>query len=314
MISVIMPAYNAEKFIAEAIESILNQTYRDFEFIIVDDGSSDRTLEIINEYAQRDGRIRVLKGHHGGVSKAANMAMEAAKYPWVARMDADDIAMPHRLERQIEAIQSQPEVILWGAYARQINVDGKQIGFVEHGPTTLAAFEETRRTGNPVFILNPTTIFRKEIALQLGGFDPNLQAASDEELWSRMRDHGPMLTLPEHLISYRIHGSSISSNKLRLQATVHNFIRARTKARAAGGDLTFEQYLNNLKARPLLTRIREDVRLQGRLYYRRAGANLSQKNYPAAIGYFGLAFLCHPAMTFDRVKMRLRNNLTRKQA
>lgn len=102
-ISVVMPAYNSARFIRQAIESILNQTYPSFEFIIVDDGSTDDTLSIALAYAERDRRVRVIQSNHAGPSTAANTAMAQATHDWVAIMHADDVSLPYRLERLVKA-------------------------------------------------------------------------------------------------------------------------------------------------------------------------------------------------------------------
>ncbi len=121
MISVIMPAYNAEAFIAEAIESILGQTFREFELIVSDDGSTDGTVGIALRFAALDSRVRVLRNAHLGVAQNGNLCLDAARYGWVARMDADDVALPHRLARLLDAARAEPEVLLWGGYGRRLD-------------------------------------------------------------------------------------------------------------------------------------------------------------------------------------------------
>src|SRR5687767_10934969 len=108
MISVVMPAYNSEQFIGEAIQSILHQTFKIFEFNIVDDGSTDRTAEIVDSYIKEDSRLKIIRADHRGVSNAINLGVEHAKYDWVAIMHADDIALPHRLEKQVTAAKLNP--------------------------------------------------------------------------------------------------------------------------------------------------------------------------------------------------------------
>ncbi|HRL13268.1 MAG TPA: glycosyltransferase family A protein, partial [Aggregatilineales bacterium] len=122
-----MPAYNAASFIAQAIESILNQTLRNFELIIVDDGSTDTTAQIIADYAARDPRIKAIQGTHRGVSAALNLGLAEARAPWIAIMHADDVALPRRLERQLACAASDPRVIIWGANGYHIGVSGKRL-------------------------------------------------------------------------------------------------------------------------------------------------------------------------------------------
>lgn len=305
MISVIMSAKNAEDTIAQTIESILHQTFTQFEFIMVDNNSTDGTLAIMERYARRDPRIRVMRYTEGGWTGAVNMAMRDARYEWIARIDADDIALPHRFARQIAAIEREPDVILWGSYAYQINWDGERIGYVEHGPVTREQFSAVREAGQPVFILNPTTIFRKDIALALGGFNEQLVAAGDEEMWSRMYEHGVMLVIPEHLIKYRIHTRSISATKARYQMRVHRFIIARGVARRAGQELTYDEYQQAQNNRPWLARATEFIGETGRILYRRSGSYLGQKQYVSAGFALAVALILNPRFTVARAGHRI---------
>src|ERR1700726_1508117 len=114
-ISVLMPVYNAERYVAEAVESILSQTFADFEFIIIDDGSKDRSLAILEEYAARDPRIRLVSRPNTGIVKALNQGLALASGELVARMDADDIAMPERLAKQRDYLADHPECVMVGS-------------------------------------------------------------------------------------------------------------------------------------------------------------------------------------------------------
>lgn len=304
LISVVMSARNSERYIAETIESVLNQTYKDFEFLIVNNGSTDRTEEIIQQYAQRDARVIPMQHPQPGWTAAVNQAMRRAKYDWIARIDADDVMLPHRLERQLQAIQSDPDVILWGAYAYQIDESGHQIGFMEHGPTTRAEFYRQIEACEPVFILNPTIILRRDVALDLGGFNEKLVAAGDEELWSRMRTRGVMLTIPEPLIKYRIHNQGLTARYPRVQMFVHRFIRERCLRAQRGVQLTVEAYESELRSRSGWKRAAEYVDDTGRILYRRSGAYMAAKRYPQAILTLGAAAILSPYFTITRLAAR----------
>jgi glycosyltransferase involved in cell wall biosynthesis len=97
MISIVMPSYNSSEFIGEAIDSLISQTYPHFELLVCDDGSSDATQEIVRERARRDNRVQLIVNQHGGVSRNCNVGLKMAKFPWIARLDADDVAAPDRL-------------------------------------------------------------------------------------------------------------------------------------------------------------------------------------------------------------------------
>jgi glycosyltransferase involved in cell wall biosynthesis len=299
-----MSARNAEPYIAETIESVLNQSHADFEFLMVNNASTDKTEAIMRDYAERDSRIQVLQHPAPGWTAAVNKAMAQAKGEWIARIDADDVMMPNRLERQWAAIKQEPDVILWGAYAEQINTLGESIGTIEHGPTTREQFNELLKSGQPVFILNPTTIYRKDLALGCGGFDETLVAAGDEELWDRMRIHGPMLVIPEYLIKYRVHDRGITARHARTQAMVHRFIEARARARNQGQELTLDQFRTALRQRPWPARLRDYVHETGRILYRRSGSHLMTGQVPRGALELASAAVLSPHFTLSRLWAR----------
>jgi len=306
-ISVIMPAYNAERFITQAIDSILAQTYPHFELIIIDDGSSDNTATIASQYADRDPRVTLIQQARGGVSRASNTGLHAARWDWVARMDADDVALPQRLEMQISAALHDPGVIVWGSHAYQINISNKVIGLMEHGPTSDDEYEAMRASGEPFFILNPTSLFRRDIALQVGGYNTALVAAADEELWSRMAPHGSMRVIPQKLLYYRIHSDSMTSNHMMYQQQVHAFVQARNLAWMAGDDLSFPEFQAQQRQIPWPRQVLLRAQTQGAFHYRQAGLLLSAGRRGAAIGALALALLFHPRFTISRTWMRLLN-------
>src|SRR4051812_13632630 len=123
-ISVLMPVYNAEKFVSEAIESILRQTYTDFEFLIVDDGSTDDSVDIVNEYAQQDKRIVHIVRPHAGLNTTLNEGLKVAKGKYLARMDADDISLPQRFARQVKYLDAHPECVLVGSRVMLMDMYG----------------------------------------------------------------------------------------------------------------------------------------------------------------------------------------------
>lgn len=125
LVSVVMPAYNAEEYVGVAIESILNQTLTDFEFLIIDDGSTDATGRIVADYAAKDPRIKVFRQEHGGVSEAANKIYAAARAEYIARIDADNMSLPTRLEKQLQFLRTHPEIGVVSTRVHQIFEDGR---------------------------------------------------------------------------------------------------------------------------------------------------------------------------------------------
>lgn len=301
MISVIMAAYNGANFIRQAIESILNQTYQDFELIIVDDGSTDNTVEIIQSYAAKDPRVRLIQNAHGGANKARNTAIAAAKYPWIACMDADDVAVPERLETQLKAAEAEPDVVVWGSYMAQINAEGKVIGAIQIGPTTREQFYGLDRTKNVIMVVNPTSMFKRDIAMQVGCYDERLKAAQDVELWDRMAEYGPVLTIPKKLLQYRLHGDSISATKFFDQRMLHGYVLARNKAKQEGREISLDEYIHDYNNRPVLERFFRDMHNRGRHHYRTTGVFLSRKQYARAAWSLLLSVVLSPRFSLGRV-------------
>ena len=203
-ISVMMPVYNCGSFIAEAIRSILDQTFIDFELIIVDDCSTDKTVEIINSYP--DERVRLLtKVKNTGYIPSLNLAIEISKGKFLARMDGDDISEPTRLEKQVRFLEQNPDVAVCGTWYQLIPT-----GEVIKNPV---AFEEIKIALLDYCALgHPTVMLRKEfLTANKLSYDQRFYPAEDYDLWSRIAAIGRMANLPEVLLSYRMHSNQVSA-------------------------------------------------------------------------------------------------------
>ena len=222
-ISVVMTAYNTEKYIKEAIESILNQTFKNFEFIIVDDGSTDNTRLIIEEYAKKDGRIKVIYNETNlGIVFSSNKAIKIAKGKYIAIMDSDDISKASRLEQQFAFMESNPKVGVCGTNVILINKDGQKIGY--------KSFPETdEKCKKAFFFCNPfahnTVMLRRECFDEFGYYDNDFLNAQDLEIYMRFGQKYKLHNLQEYLVYYRIHGqNSLFKNQKRM---IKNTLKAR---------------------------------------------------------------------------------------
>lgn len=205
-ISVIMSVYNGEKYLCEAIESILNQTFYDFEFIIIDDGSSDKTAKIINSY--NDSRIKFFSQSNHGLVYSLNFAINLAEGVYVARMDADDISLPTRLEKQYLFMKENPDCVALGVNAMIIDKDG-----VELFTTTYQSFNESNtlniRDNNP--LIHGSVVLEKSSLEKAGGYNSRIKHfIEDDLLWLDLFKLGRICVLEEVLYKYRIVPSSIS--------------------------------------------------------------------------------------------------------
>lgn len=215
LVSVVMPAYNAEKYIAEAIESILNQTYKNFEFIIVNDGSTDNTLNIIKKYAKKDKRIKVISNETNmGIAKTRNNYLKIVKGKYIATQDADDISLPIRISEQVKYLESHPKVGVVGAFI-EIFEDSteKVIGIRKYNEKD----EDLRRT---VFfyspIAQPTSMIRKEAFDILGHYDAEYPPAEDLDLWFRIGSKYQFANIQKILLKYRYNPNSATGSKTKL--------------------------------------------------------------------------------------------------
>ena len=215
-VSVVMAVYNEAEYIWTAIESILGQTFEDFEFLIIDDGSSDRTPEIINHYAERDNRIKhLINETNKGLPASLNRGIEAANGEYIARMDADDKSRPERFERQVEFLETNPDVHVVGCDVRVFGVNGEYFGdreFRQDGrdPDTL------RQEGPQV--AHPSVMMRRTSVRAVDGYRTAFKYAQDLDLWIRMaRMYGPqfLYVLPQPLIEYRLSPSKYRRNNVR---------------------------------------------------------------------------------------------------
>ncbi|HWN08970.1 MAG TPA: glycosyltransferase family A protein [Pyrinomonadaceae bacterium] len=201
LISVVMPVYNALPFLDESIRSILEQTLTDFEFVILDDASTDGSLERLREWSSRDQRIRLHESKKQlGLSGSSNAVVSKARSPIVARMDADDIAHPDRLRRQWNIIEGRPDVAVIGTLCNGIDASGREVRPRDR-------WRLVRRSGYIPFP-HGSAMFRREVFDLVGGYDETAECGEDQDLFLRMAARGKVVTLPDVLYSYRYHSSN----------------------------------------------------------------------------------------------------------
>jgi len=203
-VSVIMPVYNGEKYLKESIESILNQSFSNFEFIIIDDCSTDDSLRIIEKYG--DPRIALVKNEkHMGITRSLNFGISMAKGKYIARMDCDDISMPKRLKKQFLFMEKNKDVGICGSWIETIG-DGE--GEIWRYPISFDDIKAYLLFAS--CIIHPSVMIRKK-SLGLLKYNENLENAQDYELWTRMVDDTIVVNLPDLLLKYRVNKTSLSN-------------------------------------------------------------------------------------------------------
>lgn len=226
-ISVVMPVYNGESYLDEAVESILNQTFTDFEFIIINDGSTDDTGAILARHQAADRRISVFDQANQGVVASMNRGCSLAKGKYIARMDADDICLPDRFEHQVAFLDARPEVGILGAWIEYIDADGHTFDSWIM-PTEPALINWSLMFGN--CLAHPTVIMRRDTVRELSGYRPATDYFEDYDLWVRATVVTSLANLPEVQLKRRTWNDNIT--------TVHNRVQEEGAIKIMGRMMT----------------------------------------------------------------------------
>jgi glycosyltransferase involved in cell wall biosynthesis len=210
-ISVIMSAYNGGLFMRSAIDSILEQTFRDFEFIIINDGSLDNTREIISEYAKKDPRIVLVDNENNiGLTQSLNKGLKIAKGELIARMDADDLSFPQRLERQVKVLEANKNAGAVGSWYYIINEKGEVIGNFQP-PTNNIQIKKAFLDSAP--IIHSSLMVKSKVLENVGFYNEEFKYAQDRDLLLRIAKSYELMVIPEYLVKYRNNKNSISLQK-----------------------------------------------------------------------------------------------------
>lgn len=208
LISVVMSCYNAERWLEESIESVLNQTWRDYEFIIIDDGSKDRTRHIITRFADNDHRIVPIFKPNTGLADSLNVGIDRARGAWIARLDADDLCEPKRLELQWRAASVNKALVFIGAGLVLIDENGTPSSvhdYPEYHQQLVSHLTTARK-----FPAHSSAFFRADAFRRVGGYRPKIRRSQDRDLWLRFSEIGQLASLPQPLVRIRKHPIQIS--------------------------------------------------------------------------------------------------------
>ncbi len=220
LVSVVMCVRDGEQYLGEAIRSILNQTYRHFEFIIVNDGSTDGTASILDRLQIEDDRIRVFHQEKKGIYFSANKGCRLAKGKYIARFDADDIAFPERLERQVTFLEQNADIAALGTAAIQINPQGQPITtFIP--PVSANQIKAVIRHWDP--LVQPTVMMHKATFEAVNGYQETYELCGDYDLWIRISERFKLANLPEPLLYWRMHSEEVTNRNIR-QHTIYKLI------------------------------------------------------------------------------------------
>ncbi len=214
-ISIVMPVFNAGRYLSQAIESILSQSYRNFDFIIINDGSTDDTLDILEAYGKKDYRIKIINQPHAGIVCALNKGIINARTDWIFRMDADDISYPKRVEEQIKMAMQDRTLTLIGSWCEQIDAQGRTIKINKYPARhsrLVRALENSRG-----FFPHPSVSYPKKKVIEAGLYRERFLYSEDTDLWLRLTGKGKFACYSGVLIKLRKHNRNISSVEFRSQ-------------------------------------------------------------------------------------------------
>lgn len=260
-VSVVMSAYNSAEYLGQAIESILQQTFAGFEFIIIDDGSTDRTWNILSGYAEQDQRIRLFKNARNiGLTKSLNRGIMQAKGTYIARQDADDISLPERLQTQVAYMESHPSTALLAAGVQYIDEKGNQLW------RDIPPQNDTLLLWNLLFrnpLRHSTVCWRRQlIEERIGRYSPEFMYAQDYELWERIAEKLPIAVFPEVLVKMRWHADALSVKQMEAQDAFAIQVTRRQLQSYLPGEYLSDQEIANFRVMP-----RQKDILQTRRFY-----------------------------------------------
>jgi glycosyltransferase involved in cell wall biosynthesis len=230
-VSVVLPVFNAARYVAEALDSILGQTLRDCECIVIDDGSTDGTPTILAGRAALDPRIRIVSRPNRGLTRTLNEGIGLARAAFVAIMNADDIASPGRLEKQVAFLDAHPRVAAVGSAT---------ITFAEAGPRKVVAEPPADPTALRSLLMrtspfaHPTVMFRKQAVVDAGMYRPQFEPAEDYDLWLRLAERHDLANLTEPLLEYRVHAGQATARAFERVAVAMLAAQAAARLRQAG--------------------------------------------------------------------------------
>jgi glycosyltransferase involved in cell wall biosynthesis len=231
-VSVVFPVHNGEPYLAEAIDSILGQTFGDFELIAVDDGSTDNSRRRLDDAAARDARVRVVAGQEPGLVGALNLGLSLARGEFIARMDADDISQPGRFALQVSYLRDNPDIAVVGSAITLIDASGVVVREISYplAPADVERF--LMEIGSA--LAHPAVMARRKVMLSVGGYRKLFQHSEDYDLWLRMAERYSLANLPDRLLRYRQHGRKASLRNAPAQRLATHMARLCAEARRSG--------------------------------------------------------------------------------
>lgn len=235
LVSVLIPARNATATLAETLDSLVAQSFEDFAVVLVDDASTDATRHIAERYVARfpTSRFQIVDGPGNGISSALNAGLAIIQSPFIARLDADDLAEPQRLTRQLQIMNRNPDWLLCGTEVFVIDRDGQ---IIDHMGCPKTSVETRKRLYEKCCLYHPSILFRREAVARIGGYRSRFDGAEDYDLYLRLLEHGKIGALNERLVRYRRHPGQVTAKGNRHYRLMADMALLSAFARLKGED------------------------------------------------------------------------------
>ena len=308
LVSVIIPVYNQEKYLPETIESVLNQTYSNFELILINDGSVDSSSAIMERYAAKDSRIIPIHIENGGKPNAINIAALVAKGELLAFMDHDDLMMPERLEKQVAYLETNPEISALSSDSLYVNEDGTIMGGQRYGrlETTEKSRESMERKQNIMCSFTALTV-KKTAFEKVGGLRSRYWPSDDIDFINRLPQNDLLLViLNENLVKYRIHSQSTTSTKqwhlFKMAAYTNYCVDQRNLNQV---EPTLEEFMAMRKKEPWVVKVKTNAHNHSIVFLQKANFHFTLKKRVKFVYYFTLALFLDPNYVIANVRKRL---------
>lgn len=302
-VSVIISVYNAESFLAEAMESILAQTHEQFVLFAINDGSTDRSREILEQYAANDTRVEIINQENQGIGSTRNRGLQHATTEWVFLMDADDVMLPNRLEKQLEFIRNNPDIRVCSCLANYIDEEGRTFATTANSVPSPEAFKDYVDKGDAIGILHPGAVLHRETIISVGGYRNEFNGAEDSDLWNRLAEQGHLILVQDEiLMKYRIHSGSTSTSNFQRGRMKYEWVRACMRARRRGEmEPDWESFLANWNSAPLWVRANRWRKMYSKSLYRQAGQAMLTEHKTNSLYKFALATVLQPTYTLPKM-------------
>ncbi|MFB9991318.1 glycosyltransferase family 2 protein [Deinococcus oregonensis] len=304
LFSVVVAVYNAEQYLEETLRALQAQTFADFEVLMVDDGSVDRSAEIARQFCQSDSRFQLWQTPNRGISPTRNLAVQRASGPWIAVCDADDTWEPGKLEAQHRFIvawagQNEEELVALGTAGDHINAAGQPIRPLHPRLSPWPSGLQDESLLEDLHMINSSVVFRRDVFEAVGGYRAEYTPTEDTDLWVRLSERGAVVNLQEPLTHYRIHGTNVSEQHYMVMVLNMYRIRANAERRRlrlpewTAQEFKAQLRLNSRQYRMTMTNLRH------MMYYNK-GKNRWSNGHPlSALGALLMSFVVAPRKTAE---------------